>query len=156
MATAMATTRSGKANDSEQLSRSYSSYNIFFILERFRLLERNGWIDHQIQQSHMLTGYEDLELPPLPPKYKHLETTLPNGWYMPGKKKQTKRKHKKTHGCEYFMTMFCLLQLCNTNTTGSSHHMHTYLLYHIHSTLYIQSGIFQGVGKSNSPELEAS
>ena len=123
MATAMATTRSGKANDSEQLSRSYSSYNIFFILERFRLLERNGWIDHQIQ-SQMLTGYEDLELPPLPPKYKHLETTLPNGWYMPGKKKQTKRKHKKTHGCEYFMTMFCLLQLCNTNTTGSSHHMH--------------------------------
>ena len=144
-----------KANNSERLSRPYSSYNIFFILERFRLLERNGWIDNQIQQSHMLTGYEDLELPPLPPKYKHLETTLPNGWYMPGKKKQSKRKHKKTHGCKSFMTMLCFIKSCIT-TTGSSHACICILLYHIHSTLCTQSGIFQGNGTGNCSELEAS
>ena len=38
---------------------------------------------------------------------------------MPGKKKQSKRKHKKTHGCEYFMTMLCFIESCIT--TGSSH-----------------------------------
>ena len=38
---------------------------------------------------------------------------------MPGKKKQSKRKHKKTHGCEYFMTMLCSIVSCIA--TGSSH-----------------------------------
>lgn len=47
-----------------------------------------------------LTGYEDMELPPLPPRFQHLAPSLPRNWYVPGRAESVhkKRKHTATHG----------------------------------------------------------
>ena len=98
---------------SAPLHKPHNAYNIYFILERQRLICAKGLIDalegsrgtETIKMHHQsssdLAGYDSLslpDLPDLPPRFEHLQ--LPRGWYVPGK--NTKRKHVKTHGRESF------------------------------------------------------
>jgi len=66
--------------------RPYDEYNIFFILERERLLQENNHayskqISFPVDQLCPLASSSDcgFELPPLPPRYRHL--ILPKDWY---------------------------------------------------------------------------
>ena len=87
--------------------RPYNVYNIFFILERARLLQdciRDTHHDDGNQRKSQslssccdLVGFEQLNLPELPPRYLGLQ--LPPDWYVPGGK--AKRRHVATNGCEY-------------------------------------------------------
>jgi hypothetical protein len=88
----------------KQLHRPYHAYNIFFMLERERLIqemkkELGGTVDakqhHQL--SYDLAGYDFITLPDLPPRFQHVH--MPKGWYAPGK--NTKRKHVWSHGCKF-------------------------------------------------------
>lgn len=93
------------------LSRPHNCYNIFFILERERLIQQakeessshNGANDvasnsGEGSASYDLVGYESLNLPDLPPRYRGL--SMETGWYVPGK--NARRKHVKTHGLTSF------------------------------------------------------
>ena len=85
-----------------KVSRPYSSYNIFFTLERELLLQarQGGTQAYAVTPNETLfLGYGGLELPPLPARYEHLILT-PN-WYVPGKRKVEPRKHRKSHGRKY-------------------------------------------------------
>ena len=86
-------------------AQPHNAYNIFFILERKRLIyELEGSVvDNHQQMSYDLDGYENLCLPNLPPKYQHLH--LPPGWFVPGK--NSKRKHAKTHGSKLIVDILC-------------------------------------------------
>ena len=79
------------------LPKPYNSYNIFFILERAFLLEErknySGPPPGSVRPDP--TGYEDVELPPLPPRYSHLQQILPIDWFCPGIKR---RHNNKGHG----------------------------------------------------------
>ena len=101
--------------------KPYNCYNVFFILERARLLEArqlgstaaSAKIARPSSPSNTdsaaaLTGYEFIEVPPLPPRYCHLETTLATNWYDPGRNKLKKRKHNKTHGGKNIHNYFLL------------------------------------------------
>jgi len=80
--------------------RPYSSYNIFFQLEREYILQ--ALLGHQPKAK----AGEDLDIddddairysgPPLPPRYADL--VLPRDWHVPGKNQRRKRSHRKTHG----------------------------------------------------------
>lgn len=92
-----------------KLIKPYNSYNLFFILERARILEEKkaGSIASSAKMmvrfsasQAVATGYEFLDIPPLPPRYRHLEKTLAANWYDPGRNKLAKRKHGKSHGGE--------------------------------------------------------
>ena len=100
-------------NNKDHLIRPYNKYNIYYILERELLIQTRSDASycaakHEYEQrsgyyfnkSNALTGYEYIELPPLPPRYQYLK--LPHYWYMPGKKKNVKRSHTKTHGVASF------------------------------------------------------
>ena len=54
-------------------AQPHNAYNIFFILERKRLIyELEGSVvDNHQQMSYDLDGYENLCLPNLPPKFQH-------------------------------------------------------------------------------------
>ena len=90
------------------LAKPHNCYNVFFILERQKLIQiqamKYSWngdgaparvlnenVTDSLVEPH---GYHSLGLPELPQRYKGL--TLENGWYVPGK--NAKRKHVKTHG----------------------------------------------------------
>ena len=82
-------------------------YNVFFTLERFRLIDTMADASctkseaNQLQKSYDLDGYESLALPDLPPRYQHLQ--LPMGWFVPGK--NSKRKHTKSENdCELYVS----------------------------------------------------
>ena len=85
-----------------RLAQPHNAYNIFFMLERYKLIhEMEGLcgtaaVQHHQQISYDLAGYDFLTLPDLPPRFQNLQ--LPLGWFVPGK--NSKRRHKKTHGCE--------------------------------------------------------
>jgi hypothetical protein len=94
-----------KANTKQQsLARPYNVYNIFFILERARLIQACDQVAKyktapakQLPSSSVdFSGYDLLYLPDLPPRYHDL--LLPPDWYVPGK--NAKRKHVATHGRE--------------------------------------------------------
>eukprot|EP01082_Thalassiosira_pseudonana_P014342 g13062.t1 g13062 contig7:800285-800898(+) len=108
--------------------RPLNSYNIFFILERERLIQsksKEGTAtlyhrDHdaevtsasvgQTQEeklerstSDMYREFIDLELPPFPSRYRSIEGNLQVDWYMYDKNKnKPKRRHTKTHGAASF------------------------------------------------------
>ena len=110
----MVSLKTMKIDDDEgKLIRPYNNYNIYYILERELLIQTRSdatscVMRHQHDQQNgspftkynNLTGYEYLELPPLPTRYQQLK--LPHDWYMPGKKKNVKRSHTKTHGVASF------------------------------------------------------
>ena len=88
--------------------RPHNVYNVFFLLERLRLIDTTTDASssesetNQLQKSYDLNGYESLTLPDLPPRYQHLH--LPMGWFVPGK--NSKRKHTKSNSaCEYDVCM---------------------------------------------------
>jgi hypothetical protein len=86
------------------LTRPHNSYNVFFILERQRLLVSQLTTVEKLHQlgssiskkSFDLGGYEGVTIPKLPPRYEHID--MPHGWFVPGK--NSGRKHVKSHGCE--------------------------------------------------------
>ena len=88
----------------QSLARPYNVYNIFFILERARLVRAcehaaNGKTApaKQLPTSSVdFSRYDLLCLPDLPPRYNGL--VLPPDWYVPGK--NAKRNHVATHGRE--------------------------------------------------------
>ena len=103
-----------KEPNAKKLARPHNCYNIFFILERERLIQQakeessskekaNDVTSNGLKggegsaSSYDLVGYESLSLPDLPPRYHGL--SMENGWYVPGK--NARRKHVKTHGCKY-------------------------------------------------------
>ena len=106
----MTSSNSTKDSKGVGLPLPYNSYNIFFILERTLLLEsrENGAASStkmvrprpgsEMNGEAPCTGYECIDLPPLPPRYKPLESVLKANWYDPGRKRYEKRKHTKTHG----------------------------------------------------------
>lgn len=96
-----------------KLSLPYNSYNVFYILERERIInERNGKQPIRESSGDDFNYYGPLDLPPLPPRYHHLESTLVPNWYIPGARKLAKRKHVKSHGGQWQRGL-CLLSLCD-------------------------------------------
>ena len=95
-------TMNGSATRRKVIARPHNAYNIFFILERARLIHDcvEGGSIEKARAIHLsssdLRGYDQLVLPDLPQRYQDLE--LPPDWYVPGR--NAKRKHEKTHGCE--------------------------------------------------------
>jgi len=101
-----------------KLTKPYNSYNIFFILERKLLLEtrQSGAAAASPAKTARprpsspdagapvasLTGYEYVEVPPLPLRYQHLQSSMEANWYDPGRKKNVKRRHGKSHGVASF------------------------------------------------------
>jgi hypothetical protein len=89
----------------KRLSQPHNVYNIFFMLERQRLIQMieescgKAVADHQQQLSYNLSGYDFLSLPDLPSRFQHVR--MPEGWYVPGK--NSKRKHVKSHGCKFLL-----------------------------------------------------
>ena len=91
----------------KRLSQPHHAYNVFFTLERLRLIDKKTTVDatsgkvvqtpSQQQISYDLDGYESLALPDLPPRYQHLQ--LPMGWFVPGK--NSKRKHSQSKEREF-------------------------------------------------------
>lgn len=94
----------------DKVAKPYNNYNVFFILERELLIHARGSGSGSPSPPSPISssdggaiidfmGYDNISLPELPPRYKHLEATLDANWYVAGKKKLTKRKHTKSlHG----------------------------------------------------------
>ena len=99
-------TMNGYTTTNLVIARPHNAYNIFFILERAKLIQdcinngkclnENESFIQQIICSPDFRGYDHLILPELPPQYHDLQ--LPADWYVPGR--NAKRKHKATHGCK--------------------------------------------------------
>jgi len=88
-----------------RLPQPHNAYNIYFILERQRLIdemESRMWDPDAVKKEkeefslHDLTGsgYDFLSLPDFPPRFINLN--MPHGWYVPGR--NSKRKHVRSHG----------------------------------------------------------
>lgn len=68
-------------------AKPYNRYNIYFILERERLLQANPNYNRKDACAEIcITGYENMDLPHHPKQYGHLD--LAADWYMPGKYKR--------------------------------------------------------------------
>jgi len=102
----------GKASNeatkaTDETPKPYNRYNIFYILERERHLQHTYNYDRRGDRqkkapspTNFTTGYEDVDLPSLPPRYEHVD--LDTYWFMPGRRKAIKRNHKKSHGLASF------------------------------------------------------
>jgi hypothetical protein len=96
------------------LAQPHNAYNIYFILERLKLIHKmeGSWgtaaAQHHQQISHNLAGYDFLNLPDLPPPYQNLQ--LPLGWFVLGKKiKESTGRHMDV---SILILMQSLLILC--------------------------------------------
>lgn len=103
-----ATSSPKKKNKDPLETKPYNRYNIFYILERELFLQSNSGYQRKRNDDHAIplnftTGYEDIDLPDLPPRFASLD--LPFDWYMPGKRKLKKRDHKKSHGLASFQDL---------------------------------------------------
>ncbi|EJK74621.1 hypothetical protein THAOC_03689 [Thalassiosira oceanica] len=82
--------------------KPYNRYNLFFILERELILQKNNPTYDPLETFRapdFLTGFEGIEMPSeLPKRYSKL--VLPPGWYLPGRNKR--RSHTKSHGLMAF------------------------------------------------------
>ena len=94
--------------EKKSLARPHNCYNIYFILEREKLIRARkdssvgtaaASAKKKTNAPFDLAGYDFLTLPDLPPRYQGL--TLDHGWYVPGK--NANRKHVKSHGCELYV-----------------------------------------------------
>lgn len=82
--------------------RPYNRYNIYFTLEREKIILTKGglttWQKDTWEPQPIKRGYENLNIPPLPPRFSHLD--VPEGWCMPGEQKR--RPHRRSHGVATF------------------------------------------------------
>ena len=79
--------------------RAYTSYNLFFQLEREYILQTLLGHRPTISKTDILFDPTDrtyYQGPPLPSRYQNL--ILPYDWHLPGKTQRRKRVHRKTHG----------------------------------------------------------
>ena len=104
-ATALKMTNKKQTTKSKKNPRPYNRYNIYFILERERLILAKGgttkWSSPSSSKDAMVPineGYKNMELPHLPMRFVHL--TVPDGWCVPCQQKR--RPHRKTHGVASF------------------------------------------------------
>ena len=83
----------------ETSTRPYTSYNLFFQLEREYILQTIHGYRPTIDPANVFSinnnGSNYLG-PPLPQRYANL--ILPFDWHIPGKTRRRKRSHRKTHG----------------------------------------------------------
>eukprot|EP00581_Thalassiosira_minuscula_P014630 CAMPEP_0183716732 /NCGR_PEP_ID=MMETSP0737-20130205/10521_1 /TAXON_ID=385413 /ORGANISM="Thalassiosira miniscula, Strain CCMP1093" /LENGTH=911 /DNA_ID=CAMNT_0025946029 /DNA_START=163 /DNA_END=2895 /DNA_ORIENTATION=- len=83
-------------------SRPYNRYNIYFILERERLIRAKGGSTDWTKGADVgakwsiKEGYDNLNLPPLPSRFAHIDN-IPEGWCVADKIKK-RRRHRKVHG----------------------------------------------------------
>lgn len=80
------------------VTRPYTSYNLFFQLERQYILQTLGF-QAQIVLADVFDPGDaraNYHGPPLPSRYADL--ILPYDWHIPGKTQRRKRSHRKTHG----------------------------------------------------------
>ena len=88
--------------------RPYNRYNVYFILERENVITSGGGSTNLSSEARdpsrkiRYHGFDNLNLPPLPPRFANLE--LPLDWYIPGRG-QKKRVHRKTHGVANFLDL---------------------------------------------------
>ncbi|KAL3822581.1 hypothetical protein ACHAXA_011500 [Cyclostephanos tholiformis] len=89
----------------KRLPQPLNVYNIFFALERQRLIQEEGScgkaavLQHKHDLSYYdLAGYDPISFPGLPPRFQNVK--MPQGWFVPGK--NSKRKHVKSHGGRSF------------------------------------------------------
>ena len=81
------------------LAQPHNAYNIFFMLERQRLIHEmerlcgTVAVDQHQQLQYDLSGYDFLTLPDFPPRYQNLQ--MCKGWFVPGK--NSKQKHMRSH-----------------------------------------------------------
>ena len=78
--------------------RPYTSYNLFFQLEREYIIQTLHGFQPTIASKDMFdpTNRSTYQGPPLPSRYANL--VLPYDWHIPGKTRRRKRSHRKTHG----------------------------------------------------------
>ena len=78
--------------------RPYTSYNLFFQLEREYILQTLLRFTPTLSSEDFFDPADDTNYqgPPLPPRYHNL--LLRNDWHIPGKTHRRNRKHRKTHG----------------------------------------------------------
>ena len=101
--------KSSKPTAKKTFARPHNCYNVFFLLERERLLQsRPAYNPVTAAAAHSpvpdVAGYGYLEMPDFPTRYKGL--VLPPGWYVPGRNRV--RKHVKSHGCKFMNIVWCL------------------------------------------------
>eukprot|EP00581_Thalassiosira_minuscula_P031015 CAMPEP_0183762784 /NCGR_PEP_ID=MMETSP0739-20130205/9299_1 /TAXON_ID=385413 /ORGANISM="Thalassiosira miniscula, Strain CCMP1093" /LENGTH=241 /DNA_ID=CAMNT_0026001119 /DNA_START=111 /DNA_END=836 /DNA_ORIENTATION=- len=79
------------------LPRPYTTYNIFFQLEREYILQHDLDVIPKLSPEEIFNcSDERYEGPPLPMRYQGL--TLSHDWYIPGKALRKKRQHRASHG----------------------------------------------------------
>eukprot|EP00571_Detonula_confervacea_P014904 CAMPEP_0172306528 /NCGR_PEP_ID=MMETSP1058-20130122/7582_1 /TAXON_ID=83371 /ORGANISM="Detonula confervacea, Strain CCMP 353" /LENGTH=327 /DNA_ID=CAMNT_0013018447 /DNA_START=23 /DNA_END=1006 /DNA_ORIENTATION=- len=78
--------------------RPYTSYNLFFQLERDYILQTLLGFKPTIASKDMFDPADTMNYqgPPLPSRYSDL--ILPYDWHLPGKTQRRKRSHRKSHG----------------------------------------------------------
>ena len=91
------------AADTPSVIRPYTSYNLFFQLEREYLLQTKLGHKPNIKKLFNPKDKSNYQGPPLPPRYASL--ILPYDWHIPGKEKRRKRSHRKSHGILGFHEM---------------------------------------------------
>lgn len=96
-----------------RLAQPHNAYNIFFMLERQKLLVEQMTTDEKLfgtlsKESFDLGGYDGVTLPNLPSRYDHLE--MPPGWFVPGK--NSKRKHVKSNGNSEYIFKQVIVDNC--------------------------------------------
>jgi len=97
------TSHSQTAADTPSIIRPYTSYNLFFQLEREYLLQTKLGHKPNIKKLFNPEDKSNYQGPPLPPRYASL--ILPYDWHIPGKEKRRKRSHRKSHGILGFHEM---------------------------------------------------
>eukprot|EP00584_Thalassiosira_punctigera_P003452 CAMPEP_0172528424 /NCGR_PEP_ID=MMETSP1067-20121228/2824_1 /TAXON_ID=265564 ORGANISM="Thalassiosira punctigera, Strain Tpunct2005C2" /NCGR_SAMPLE_ID=MMETSP1067 /ASSEMBLY_ACC=CAM_ASM_000444 /LENGTH=334 /DNA_ID=CAMNT_0013312323 /DNA_START=1 /DNA_END=1005 /DNA_ORIENTATION=+ len=91
-------------------TRPYNRYNVWFILERERIILSKGGSTKRSTsrpslQRSIQKECERLDLPPLPPRFRHLD--LPANWCLASSTKR--RPHRKTHGVVAFRELVALI-----------------------------------------------
>jgi len=84
-------------------TRPYTSYNLFFQLEREYILQTLLGFQPTIASKDIFDPADTIypaEGPPLPSRYENL--ILPYDWHIPGKTRRHKRSHRKSHGKIHF------------------------------------------------------
>ena len=87
----------------DRIPRPYNRYNLFYILERMRILQTKGARtesdEKDVSASHSMIATIAATVPP---RYRNV--VMPHNWYLP-KPNSHKRLHQKTHGAVSFQEL---------------------------------------------------